>query len=907
MFVKLSLAAKSYNVAVIGAGGGLLLYLLATSDPLAVPSWAGATSLRPPLVGLLPVIFFAAMTLVAAWLPVRLPSGFTLTAIPAPLFGAILTLDNPAAVGLLACFATIDARQVRGELPAFKVLFNRGLMTLAYTIPALLFHPLRMSVGGLWAGLMCAILIYAINLGLMLFAVSLVMGVPMRRVYTLNSMADMAFNWAGFLLMGVLIRILFEAPQPGNYLFVVVLYLPLMLVRNNIVQFFRLREQSYATTLALANALDARDRNTAGHSLRVAARSEAIATQMKLSFDLIEVIRTAAAMHDVGKIGVRDSVLFKQDKLTAEEWEEMKSHAMRGGEILRHQKSLWSHAEIVEQHHERHDGSGYPRGIAGTDIEIGARVIAVADSYDAMTSPRPYRPRPLTPGEALYEINQASGGLYHPDVVRAFTETCAAEGVAATEPALDVRRIARQPAALAGAVLAHPVPGARVAETGGEGGSGQRLIADPDFSFVSAGNGTALAVATRPAPARLPALLRPLSQPAYLLFWTGQSLSYLGDMVHTAALMLLMYQVTHGLAPVAGVLIARSLPQLLFGLHAGAFADRFDRKTTMVISDLARAAMVASIPALVALHLILPWIFPVMFAMSMATVMFNPARAAVMPELVRDGDLLAANSLLTSSERFVEVFGYALGGLLVVSVGYSMPFYLDALTFLGSGLLISFMTIPRVTSTPGRLRTMWGDVGEGLALCRRDTRIAGTVLVAFLAVVPGSMTLPLLVFLAQDTLSRGAAGYVVFEMAIALGLALGATQVARLSRAGTGILMSTGLALTGMLLVAVAGSGSYPLSVSLLFISAVFQVQYAIANVTSLQRLAPAAFRGRVFGLRQSVVQLGTVIGLLLATLGVLLPVPRAELAPVLLLVSGLSLVALGALTFIWPAFRRIP
>lgn len=141
----------------------------------------------------------------------------------------------------------------------------------------------------------------------------------------------------------------------------------------------------------IACALDAKDPYTAGHSLRVSDMAKTIAQMMGFREADVEKIHIAAHLHDIGKIGVPDAVLNKTDKLTDEEWLAMKKHPSIGAEILSKSEHLSELKEIVLCHHERFDGKGYPLGLKGEEIPVGARIIAICDSIDAMTSTRSYR------------------------------------------------------------------------------------------------------------------------------------------------------------------------------------------------------------------------------------------------------------------------------------------------------------------------------------------------------------------------------------------------------------------------------------------------------------------------------------------------------------------------------------
>ncbi len=170
----------------------------------------------------------------------------------------------------------------------------------------------------------------------------------------------------------------------------------------------------------IANAIDARDEYTQGHCTRVSEYSVMMGKELGMNEEDLEGLRCAAILHDVGKIGIKDSILNSTAKLTPEEFEEMKSHVIKGAKIL--EQISKTKPEIVfgaKYHHERYDGKGYTEGLAGEDIPIYARVIAVADVFDAMTSNRPYR-KGLPQEEAVAELINGSNTKYDKKVVDAF-------------------------------------------------------------------------------------------------------------------------------------------------------------------------------------------------------------------------------------------------------------------------------------------------------------------------------------------------------------------------------------------------------------------------------------------------------------------------------------------------------
>jgi response regulator RpfG family c-di-GMP phosphodiesterase len=181
-------------------------------------------------------------------------------------------------------------------------------------------------------------------------------------------------------------------------------------------------EEAYRQTLwALGSALETRDVETNAHSFRVMKYSQALASAMGIDGKALKDIEYGVFLHDIGKIGVTDAILFKPGKLTEEEWIVMREHPARGRYLLSGIKFLEGGLDIVYSHHERWDGKGYPQGLSGERIPLGARIFAIGDTLDAMTSDRPYR-KALTYEDAQAEILKNSGVQFDTAVVKVFRE-----------------------------------------------------------------------------------------------------------------------------------------------------------------------------------------------------------------------------------------------------------------------------------------------------------------------------------------------------------------------------------------------------------------------------------------------------------------------------------------------------
>ena len=176
-----------------------------------------------------------------------------------------------------------------------------------------------------------------------------------------------------------------------------------------------------AVMIALAKTVEARDLYTERHLFRVAERAARVAVLMGVARETVEVVRLGGLLHDLGKIGVPDRVLLKPGVLTRAEFELVKSHPMTGAEIVKPLAAYGSPERVVLHHHERFDGTGYPFGLRGAEIPLGARIVAVSDAFDAITTDRPYRPS-RSSADALAILEGGRGSHWDPDAVDAFLE-----------------------------------------------------------------------------------------------------------------------------------------------------------------------------------------------------------------------------------------------------------------------------------------------------------------------------------------------------------------------------------------------------------------------------------------------------------------------------------------------------
>lgn len=369
-----------------------------------------------------------------------------------PVF-AVAVLYGPAGVAIAGPIAAVNVHIPR-RLLSLRPLFDIGNITISMTLAAITFEAMaglaRDEIRPIMvaAALVAAAVAYVVNAYLVSQVASLTTGRSLLEVW-LEKGRWLFPYYVVFGLLGLAVALAYRALGVTGLLAFIA---PPLMMHLSIKQYVgrtaetvtalrrkneelekanrstlemaeTLKETYDGTLEALVTALDARDRETKGHSTRVTVYALDIARYLGVQPDTPagESLKRAALLHDVGKIGVSDFILHKPGPLTPEEWVEMRRHPVIGYEMLKGVSFLAEPAEIVHHHHERYDGKGYPRGLARDEIPLGARIFAVADTFDAMTSDRPYR-RAL-PWEAAHdEIVRHGGSQFDPRVVEAFLE-----------------------------------------------------------------------------------------------------------------------------------------------------------------------------------------------------------------------------------------------------------------------------------------------------------------------------------------------------------------------------------------------------------------------------------------------------------------------------------------------------
>lgn len=373
----------------------------------------------------LEVVCFAFLIFAAEALPVPLPRGGGSVSVGYAIIYASIVTFGPGIATWLAALATLRVRELTLQVSIEKVLFNRAQLALSAAAAGLAYVALGGSVHGLNvlqspAALLAAAAVYSlVNITTVVLALAVTRKASVWNIWLTN------FRWLipHYLALTPLGILIAAVHAQIGMVGVVFLFLPLFIARYSLQLYADLRKAYLATIQAMVVAMEARDPHTAGHSRRVARYTVATARALRLTEDHIERLEYAAWLHDIGKLAVPDHILQKKASLSAAEWQQMKRHPEIGASIAKQIKTLGPDLEIILHHHERWDGTGYPDLLKETEIPLGARIIAIADAYEAMTSARPYRVRKMTQEQAFAELRRGAGTQFDPDLVEVFIRT----------------------------------------------------------------------------------------------------------------------------------------------------------------------------------------------------------------------------------------------------------------------------------------------------------------------------------------------------------------------------------------------------------------------------------------------------------------------------------------------------
>ena len=752
--------------------------------------------------GLLTLLYLGIGTQIAALRPIPWRTG--LQTVSDPLLIATGLYAPGAGVGTVAWLALFDGRVPGRSIQWWTFLFNRAMWATAHVLPSM---GVMLIGKGIWAVPVRTVVYVVVAVGLnyimtaLLF--SFVRGTSFwttifENVGIPTLLATLALSFAG----GILYLLLVKTPDYVGYIMAPGLFGFVLAVRSNVFDAQRQAELKNQTLDLAAQALDARDRFTESHSIRVAELAGRLGEHLELGDRECELIRTAGSLHDLGKIGVRDDILNKAGPLTEGEWEVMRRHPDIGADMIEQHSALREVAPLVRHHHERWDGTGYPAGLKGDVIPFGARILSVADSFDTITGPRLYRQSLMTPIEGVEDISRRASSWYDLNVVDAL------RGLHGLKP---------------------------------------------------------LDVMDRPeVPRRITSMLVLRANPAFSSLVSAIGISSLGDpMTQVATLVSIFVATNHNPLAVALGFIAQALGTIVMSSVLGGIADRFPRRKLVVTLELIRAAVLVATPTLL---LPIDWrlIIPVLFVLASINAVVQPARQAAIPGLVPAGQLGKANAIVLATTMLAGAVGFALAGAILAVSSTLLPssqaqatvlFIADAVTFaLAAGIVLSIPSLGGgATAAPlsGAFRRTW-------SIFPARPHLVVATLAAFLL----TMSFPALLALAYRlSPSNGGQTYSLLEVVLSIGIVIGSIAVGRFRAIGTMRTVGAGLLLTGAFSVAIAMSPNLLLIVAALFVASIGNPVYAVANQTALMEAADPSNRGSVMATRFGLVQTATIAG----------------------------------------------
>ncbi|GII81597.1 hypothetical protein Sru01_65790 [Sphaerisporangium rufum] len=408
--------AKIYLVAVVGAAAILIARGLAMPDRVGAHDWAT-------------LLVLALLFLVCESVPTLLNVEQAAMSVSFSAALAAVVLVGDVGAALVGATAVLS---VRPGLPPHKRLFNGAQFAICGYVAGWVFHRLggRQSVPDvgrftdLLGPFMGAAAVF-VPLNLVLFALMLWLAGRLRAEQVpLRGLVQFFVSYLGYATFGLLIAGLWATVQSIS---AVLVLLPLFIARWAFGQYLAQQRSYDATIAALCQAVETKDYYTRGHCTRVSSASTMIAQEIGMGPERMRAIGYAGMLHDVGKLGVPTKVLQKEGRLTEEEYAAIQLHPMRGLEIVRGIDFLDEAFAGIMHHHERQDGRGYPMGLAGAEIPEFARIIAVADAFDSMTSDRSYR-KAKSIEEAVAELRKNSGSQFDPVMVTAFVRAVGRHG-----------------------------------------------------------------------------------------------------------------------------------------------------------------------------------------------------------------------------------------------------------------------------------------------------------------------------------------------------------------------------------------------------------------------------------------------------------------------------------------------
>jgi putative nucleotidyltransferase with HDIG domain len=759
--------------------------------------WA-VSPIQPSSKSILTLLYLAIGLQVAALRPIPWRKGHQ-SAVDSLLIATGLIAPG-AGVAVLAWLAVFDGRVPGRTIPWWAFLFNRAMFATSYVIPSIAVGALGSDIEWLPVKTLVYV-VTALSLNYTLTALGMAFVNRASLVSTLfeNVGVTALIGTAGLSFSGGIIYLLLQNPigyimAPGLFGFV-------LAVRGNVADAQRQTLLKDQTLELAAQALDARDRYTESHSIRVADLAGRIGERLELGDREVESIRTAGSLHDLGKIGVRDDILNKPGPLTEEEWEIMRRHPDIGADMIAQHSALAEVAPLVRHHHERWDGSGYPAGLKGDVIPFGARILSVADSFDTITGARLYRKSAMTPIEGVEDISRRANQWYDPNVVDALRE----------------------------------LHGLRPIE----------VVDRPDV------------------PRRITTLRVLRANPGYSNLIAAIGISSLGDPLTQVASLISIYVKTRDARFVALGFIVQALATILVTSAAGGLADRLPRRGLVVGLELLRAAALVATPMLIGISWWL--IVPILFFLSSINAIVQPAKQAAIPSLVPAGQIGKANAMVAATTMLTGAIGFGVAAAILTEFPGSINtlFIGDAMTFVLASVII--LGIPTLgggsitASVAGALRRSWSLVEarphlviSTLAAFLIPISMPALLALAYQISSAGGRTYSTLELISS-------VGIFVGSLVVSRLGAIGTMRTVGAGLLLTGV-FSVAIAVSPSQATAV--SPALSIIVIALFIASVGNPIYAVANQTALIEAADSSNRGSVMATRFGLAQTAGIIGM---------------------------------------------
>jgi len=824
-FRYLPWSARIYIIAVVGVGLAML--------PI------GWLLHRPAESEVATLLYLGIGTQIAALRPIPWKTGHQ--TVVDPLLIATGLFSPGFGVGLVAWLALFDGRVPGRSITWWGFFFNRAIFAVAHVVPSVAVTSI--GTDNDWWAIPLRTAIYAVvSIAINYFTTAIlfsfigrtsIWNTVAQNVGLATLFATVVLSFAG----GILFLLLHAQPFPVGYVIAPGLFGFVLAVRGNVADAQRQTLLKDQTLDLAAQALDARDRYTESHSIRVSEMAAHLGEYLELGDREVELIRTAGSLHDLGKIGIRDDILNKPGPLSEEEWEIMRKHPDIGADMIVQHSALAEVAPLVRHHHERWDGTGYPAGLKGDVIPFGARILSVADSFDTITGARLYRRSAMTPIEGVEDISRRANQWYDPNVVDALREIHGLKSLDVLDRPEVPRRITTM----------------RV------------LRANPGFSSLI----------------------------------TAIGISALGDPLTQVATLVSIYIATGDPRIVALAFIAQGLATILMTSAIGGVADRLSRRGLLVGLELLRAAVLVATPFLIGFHWWL--IIPVVFVLSCINAVVQPARQAAIPSLVPSGQVGKANAMVAATTMFSGAVGFGLAGAILAFSPRStnmmlvnMLFIADAATFaLAAAIVLGIPNLgggARFAPISGALQRSWSIIAA------RQHLVIGALAAFFIPV-----SFPALVALSYQMSCQpshpqcvlGGQNYSLLELILSVGLVAGTLIVTRFKAIGTMRTVGAGLLLTGLFSIGIAVSPSLPVIAIVLFVASLGNPIYAVANQTAIVEAADALNRGSIMATRFGLVQTASLVGV---GVGGLITKQAGPLAAYGVLGVGLVILAMYAL-----------